>query len=512
MYKFEDTIKHDVVDSSLPAEAMNWNGSFLEKQITGYRTLGVEGRELATTTITTSEMETVDGTKTIAKKHSPRTITVYYQLISESDEAFREAYNKLNGLLTKERTRFYFNDEPDKYFEGISTTAYDVPRGRNAITSSFDIYCDIPYKYALNLSKYTASMSADNILSMEVDNRGTVETPLSVTAEIKDDNGYFGIVGPNSAMEFGKILEADGYVDMSEWVFVDQLDNKTSDWFINTGTIEWKNSNAGDPNLIQGNLEFKNGKVVPTAWGTQPTDNRWYGPTLSRNISAKKTDEKRDGNWRLRFWLVHKSHGDPRKLGRQEINLSRNNTNSNVTFAIYDDVSGSNKTVVQFKILGEVKFGFKVNENFTEFYGSVDIWKEDDTIYLKLFSNDTKSTATYSYSDDRYKALEFDKLTYWASRYRNYPICEMSFNYVDFQWIGTKKFVDVPNRYADGMTLNYNGDSGKYYVNDVLTMNDIVQGSLDIMIPPGKWTVEYYYSDFCEIPPIVTAEIRERWL
>ena len=420
---------------------------------------------------------------------------------------------ELAGILNVDEPKMLiFGDEPslaclaipdgtidveEKMFHGVGTIKWVIPSG---------------FSFALNTRKFTASMSADNILSMEVDNRGTVETPLSVRAEIKDDNGYFGIVGPNSAMEFGKILEADGYVDMSEWVFVDQLDNKTSDWFINTGTIEWKNSNVGNPNLIQGNLEFKNGKVVPTTWGTQPTDNRWYGPTLSRNISAKKTDGRRDGNWRLRFWLVHKSHGDPKKLGRQEINLSRNNTNSNVTFAIYDDVSGSNKTVVQFKILGEVKFGFKVNENFTEFYGSVDIWKEDDTIYLKLFSNDTKSTATYSYSDERYKTLEFDKLTYWASRYRNYPICEMSFNYVDFQWIGTQKFVDVPNRYADGMTLNYNGDSGKFYVNDVPTMNDIVQGSIDIMIPPGKWTVEFYYSDFCEIPPVVTAEIRERWL
>ena len=431
MYKFEDTIKHDVVDSSLPAEAMNWNGSFLEKQITGYRTLGVEGRELATTTITTSEMETVDGTKTIAKKRSPRTITVYYQLISESYEAFREAYNKLNGLLTKERTRFYFNDEPDKYFEGISTTAYDVPRGRNAITSSFDIYCDIPYKYALNLSKYTASMSADNILSMEVDNRGTVETPLSVRAEIKDDNGYFGIVGPNAAMEFGAIDEVDGYVDKMEraWYYK-MLPSEASKFTVNNGVLNWATSSANLPNKQQGSFNWTGETAKVTDFGTVQTDNRWYGPSLSLSIPAKPADGLRTGNWRYHSWLNLKAGKDPKKIGRQEFNISGGGK-SIACFTIIDPYGSNYQTNLEFWVLGKKMRTVIAGGDFKEFYGCAEIRKQDDEIIFKL-STDTGKTYTCRFSDDAILTAKPDKWTYWVSTYKKYKTCFMSINSVVF--------------------------------------------------------------------------------
>lgn len=429
--------------------------------------------------------------------------------------------NKSEKEINKELSTFFFSEEEVMLINPKDETTYFMAKLQGEISVNtegsysvvtVELFSYDGYLHAVNRDVFIAALNSDGIMEMEVNNEGTDTTPLSFTADIKSDNGFLGAVTENGAMEFGKIDEVDGYVDMSEWALVDHLDKNDGSWYINTGTIEWKNSNVGNPNLIQGNLAFQGGKVVPTAWGTVPTDNRWYGPTLSKNIPAKTSDGKRTGNWRIRFWLEHKSNGDARKLGRQEFNLSRNNVNSNITFTIYDDVVAANRTIVQFKILGEVKFSFIVNPNFTEFYGSVDIWKEGNRIYLKLYSYDTKSTATYSYYDDRYGTLEFDKFTYWASRYRNYDICKMSFNYIDFQWIGTQNFVDVPNRYMDGDVLTYEGDSGKFYVNDVLSLRDIVQGSTDLKIPPGKHKVQFYYSDFNKVPPVIKGTIRKRWL
>ena len=46
LYNFID-VNEQQTKASLPSEAMNFNGSFLEDLVPGYRTLSVVGRELA---------------------------------------------------------------------------------------------------------------------------------------------------------------------------------------------------------------------------------------------------------------------------------------------------------------------------------------------------------------------------------------------------------------------------------------------------------------------------------
>ena len=47
MYDFIDTTQAQAsAGSSLPAEAMSYNGVYLENEIAGYRTLSVSGRDL----------------------------------------------------------------------------------------------------------------------------------------------------------------------------------------------------------------------------------------------------------------------------------------------------------------------------------------------------------------------------------------------------------------------------------------------------------------------------------
>ena len=48
-YKFIDV--DDIVETFLPAEAMSYNGVYLENEIEGYRTLNVSGRELLSASI-----------------------------------------------------------------------------------------------------------------------------------------------------------------------------------------------------------------------------------------------------------------------------------------------------------------------------------------------------------------------------------------------------------------------------------------------------------------------------
>ena len=419
---------------------------------------------------------------------------------------------ELAGILNVDEPKILiFGDEPslaclaipdgtidveEKMFHGVGTITWVIPSG---------------FSFALNTRKFTASMSADNILSMEVDNRGTVETPLSVRAEIKDDNGYFGIVGPNAAMEFGAIDEVDGYVDKMEraWYYK-MLPSEASKFTVNNGVLNWVTSGGGLPNKQQGSFNWTGETAKVTDFGTVQTDNRWYGPSLSLSIPAKPADGLRTGNWRYHSWLNLKADKDPKKIGRQEFNISGGGK-SIACFTIIDPYGSNYQTNLEFWVLGKKMRTVVAGGDFKEFYGCAEISKQDDEIIFKL-STETGKVYTCRFSDDAILTAKPDKWTYWVSTYKKYKTCFMSINSVVFDWLGTQKFVDVPNRYMADDVLEYDADTGKYFVNDILTMNDIVQGSLDIMIPPGKHTVEFYYSDFCEIPPVVTAEIRERWL
>lgn len=100
MYNFIDTneASESVV---LPSEALRINGEYIENQISGYRTLTVSGREALSPELETYETGVRDGSMLKSRRYPARTITVTYQLIAESNEAYRAAYNKLAQIDRK---------------------------------------------------------------------------------------------------------------------------------------------------------------------------------------------------------------------------------------------------------------------------------------------------------------------------------------------------------------------------------------------------------------------------
>ena len=74
---------------------MSFNGVYLENEIDGYRTLSVQGRELASSSINDIEINSKDGTHYKSRRYGSRIITVKYQLITKSNSEFRKAFNKV---------------------------------------------------------------------------------------------------------------------------------------------------------------------------------------------------------------------------------------------------------------------------------------------------------------------------------------------------------------------------------------------------------------------------------
>lgn len=193
MYDFRD-VNENLTQEHIPKEALQINGELIETQIEGYRTLYVQGREALSPEINTYEIGTKDGAVRKNRRYPARTITVGYQLISDSAEAFRGAYNKLGGILNVDDAELIFNDEPDKFFIGTPSEISDVDAGSNSVKGEFKILCLDPLKYSV--TEYEAEPLDDDKGTILVDYGGTCESYPVLEADFyKESEGDTSLTG-----------------------------------------------------------------------------------------------------------------------------------------------------------------------------------------------------------------------------------------------------------------------------------------------------------------------------
>lgn len=169
MYHFIDVT--EVSEGNLlPSEALKLNSEYIENLIPGYRTLSVSGREALSPELSTYESGVRDGSSLLNRRYPARTIVVKYQLIAETNEAFREAYNQLGKILNVENAEMIFNDEPDKFYIGTPSLVDEVDPGTNAVVGEIEFLCLDPFKYSV--VEYEAEPSLDES-SVLIDYNGT---------------------------------------------------------------------------------------------------------------------------------------------------------------------------------------------------------------------------------------------------------------------------------------------------------------------------------------------------
>jgi predicted phage tail component-like protein len=268
MYNFID-VNEASESVVLPSEALKINGAYIEEQISGYRTLSVSGREALSPDVETYATGIRDGSKIKNKRYPERIITVTYQLIAESSEAFREAYNKLAQILNVEDAELIFDDEPDKFFTGTPCTIGSVEPGLNSVVGEFEILCADPFKYSV--IEYEAESSWDE-KSILIDYNGTYKGYPTLVAE------FFG---EDEASEDGETEVAlTGNGDCGYVAFFNESK---------------KIIQIGDPDEVDGNAYAKSQTLVnssfktKSAWGTA-AKSKWKvnsGTTSSSVVEQK---------------------------------------------------------------------------------------------------------------------------------------------------------------------------------------------------------------------------------
>ena len=178
MYDFRETTPFTGSDDNQhPAEAMLIDGQYIEDLIPGYSTLQVSGRELLRQSIEKQTIGKSDGEFIQYVRNPSREIVVGYRLAAADNLSFRQAFYKLNSILHGDSHQVSFNDDPSKYWIASFSDIDDVPKGRNAITSSFTLFVPDGIAHAV------ATKTADNMPYKDMPVNLLTGTSYMATAE-----------------------------------------------------------------------------------------------------------------------------------------------------------------------------------------------------------------------------------------------------------------------------------------------------------------------------------------
>lgn len=264
MYKFIDTteVSEGIV---LPSEALQINGEYIENLIPGYRTLNVSGREALSPEVSTFETGVRDGSTLKGKRYPARILIVTYQLIAESNEAFRAAYNKLGGILNVDEAKLIFNDEQDKYYIGTPCTIGEVPPGKNAVVGKYEIICTDPFKYSV--IEYEAVVSdGENDVTFQYN--GTykahpiLETDFYEETEqlLEDGMTFTELTGAGDCGYVAFFTDDEKIVQLGDPEEIDKVEADKSQTLMNQTLLD---STSWD-NYAKNNWSINNGHIMAT--------------------------------------------------------------------------------------------------------------------------------------------------------------------------------------------------------------------------------------------------------
>lgn len=507
MYAFVNTVNSGIVGTNLPTEAMSYNGVYLENEIDGYRTLSVTGRELMESEVTDQEIDGMDGSYYRYKTTPARTITVKYQLRARGSREFRDAFNKMNKLLSGEQVKVIFNDESDKYFIGTKTSNTQVDGGSNNVIGEIEIYCSDPRKYSTTEKEFTATDGVLNIV-----NEGTVPVSVDYDITTTSETGYIGLVSEEGIMQYGKIEELDGETYQRSELLA------TIDDFINC-----KDDTSGTD--VMHPQYGANGTCATYDWfnqtfigfGTVGTKKgNANGGLRTLEIPADSNGIKGAKNFYSYFHLVFWA-GLMGQTGEMCINFLTADNKLICGCSWYKTDAIGNTGHYEIWANGKMLRQWGYTTSHLQYqnpwywnWGHCDIYKEGANIRFFYYGG------YYNYYIPEIENMECTKIQIafkqWGDRSGNKLMSRMGFDVINFTKHNVSKWSDIPNRYPSSTKITIDGKSSRIYVNGMARPEDEVLGTQYFKAPVGTSEVKVTCSEWTKSQPIVKAKIREAWL
>lgn len=309
MYDFRETTPFTGSDDNQrPAEAMLIDGQYIEDLIPGYSTLQVSGRELLSQSIEKQTIGKSDGEFIQYARNPSREIVVGYRLAAADNLSFRQAFYKLNSILHGDSHQVSFNDDPSKYWLATLSDIDDVPKGRNAITSSFTLF--VPDGIAHSVATQTADnmpykdVPVNFVIASHASGSNTTSTDAyPINMKLSEDlsgktittvakvivTNYRGKV--NSTGNNPGIDIKDGQ-DTGNWIgLIDKIDIAGNGVYTSLPKITVKHSLTGTSNHIYVEMYNINATIevwikvalgtTASPWSPNPADPEYYSDTIT---------------------------------------------------------------------------------------------------------------------------------------------------------------------------------------------------------------------------------------
>lgn len=447
-------------------------------------------------------------------------ITVSFTMLEKTATEIEALKHELAGVLhVKEPARLTFEDEPDKYYRAIPTG--DVSIGNiNRVCQKGEITFLVPdgVAHSTTYKRVVDYEERQGKMVFPIDNKGTADAYPIITFKANDENGYYGLVSDKFAFEAGSIEEAD----IVPYKHSEILWDYVSDNGIIKGLADGQKNVA----ILNDNSQNLNGTLaIQSAWGRPHLflANPGGGPlgnhagSVTWEIPADSVGEKGALHeyiwWRQIFWVnpanqygfikISFTGENGEFLYGVETIKRGNGLNTEYNFLAANG-GGSYKLVKQWTFWPT----HNPSENpFNKDSGQSDILRRDDEV--QLFWNGSYQKFTVP----EIKGKKSIKVHVAMGAFGDKPIPTRM--YLD-SIVYRKDFVngtkDVPNRYAAGSTLIINSENDTVFLNNLPDLDQVVDGSLWPVIPPGKSEIEILQSSWAKKKPTVSIEFEERWL
>lgn len=489
MYEFRDTIDHTDLVDTIPSEAMNFGGVFLENEVEGYKTLTVTGREPLSRNIQAVKIGRSDGDTFKSSSLDSREIQIKFAIFTSSPEDYQLRLTELKSLLYVGETEIWFNDDKTRGITGFVSAVNITSEGNVIVRGNIVIFCPNPNWYSLIETKVTATNGIANI-----DYPNSYLSKPRIAVNMHADNGYVGIIdSQGNVLQFGTAEEIDGVIENKSVVRVSDI--VANDF--NAGNIAqrgWTYNNAGFLLDVNGKKPVQTGEwefgyfdiyygkwkgtrvkvLTPKSFGPNTTDS-YHGPSMTRKFtqlaSLGNKDTAKDFSFTCEMNFII---GATPQVGTQQWTLNTKDNKNVAGIVIFKNILSDNQTSLQYWINGRMVYSTVINPVTTDLYtgwdgGSWSIDKMGNKItfgnrnHRKEFTIDTATEALEAHSITAHIGV-------WAnagpaSTVRGSAVTHNHVRSIRFTQHNVQFWNDIPNRFGDGDLLVIDTATGSVLLN-----------------------------------------------
>lgn len=466
-----------------------------------------------------SDYDLLSGSEFVSTRFGKKTISVPF---FNTTGTFQE-YSQLMAILNVDEPKeLRFSSLPNVTFQAIPSgnIDYDKLTRRNGKGTINFIIAD-GLAHSKTAREFEFAKNSDGIWEAEIVNDGSEDAYVNYEIKLKKESGFVGIVSEYGAMQFGKVDEADGYIDRKNVVITSNQKGDFANW--TDGDVFYENQNKIVTTQMSSNAEF-GGRlgVMPADFPTSGTAGAFsYGackeyvldtPVEQWYIWARAWFEtglvSQNGEWCLA--VIDENNHLLAGMALEKNDRIRNE--AYVRFLVGDGNGGS---IVKKEIKFTPSYWIPPNpygaQSIDRNSNMFDLVKEKDRVQFFWYGS------YFSFPASQLNGKKAKRIQFYVGNYAGSNSSTQQFiahhylNDFSFYQLHVPYWKDVPNRYPNGSVINIDGEKGELKVNNQIRKDDEILGTTYFKVPPGKTKVQLMLSSFAEITS-ATATIQEVYI